>query len=246
MASPTIVDSVASTRGGSTTSHSITGPTSPTAGNLLIAFVGFNTVITPSTSSTGWTRLGFIQHASSASSVATTIAVFVGIAGTAGALVVSSSGSQQSASVMLEVSGHNGTAGVFMETTGSSSGTGTSSTISYPSLAPPTGMADYLAIAFASNATPIYVPAAPSGYAVTPTSGVPRSATGAAGANCGVFWRATTKFAGISPGTGTISSTDRWVATTLAVQPGTGGGTDPGGGTPTRKRGSFAHLVGAP
>ncbi len=87
---PVVMARSGGTDGSSTTSHTITLPASPVAGELLLVVIGGGANVTYSTSSSGWTVRG--QAAFNTGSYAS-IAVLAGIAGTAGALTVTTSGS---------------------------------------------------------------------------------------------------------------------------------------------------------
>lgn len=203
--------SVIARSGGTTaasTSHTATLPAGVTAGHLYVVVMGIDGVVTLSTATGGWTKLG-----QGAGTNGVTAGVFIGIAGTATTpLVITSSVSANGANNSWDIDGWSGTlADVKFGTATGAGSAGTS-----PALTPGFGALDYLWIVNCSaNSGANLATGAPASYTnfVSRTAGVT-----ATDGNTEVAERLNNT-ATETPGAFTRVITGGWECDTISIRP---------------------------
>lgn len=201
-------------------------PTGLADGQRLIIMAAGNGTTTLSTTSTGWTKIN--QSVGGSGTLASTLAVFAGVAGVAAnPFVLRSSVGAQMTAYTLSINGADNSVTPLLGFS-----TATSGQINPPALAlSPAG--EYLVLAVGTSTYGEYRPTgAPSGYS-GPYSG--QSATGISGTNV-AFGFAVVTGSTVDPGAFSGMTSTSWVGATVAVK---------AAPVATRRRGSFAHLVGA-
>lgn len=212
MAFPIVAATNGGNSGGNTTSHLVNLPTMPASvGSLLIVLFsvdGNPSVTWPS----GWSSL-FATANGSTNRLEARYRVADGTE--VGTITLTTSASEGSAHTTYRITGHNSStdppeAGI--------SATGTNTNPDPPSLTPTGGAKDYLWLAVQGNDGNRSTDAYPTNY----TNGINNRWASANGVGVGSA-RRLLNAASDNPGTFTISSSDDWVAQTLAVHPGNEG-----------------------
>lgn len=179
---------------------------SSTTGDLLFCEVVANGAVTPATASSGWTKLGQYQNASG-----DTLAIFIGISGTANSTLAVSGGSVHRAWNTRVIRNWSGT----LSNIEAASTTGNSTNPNPPSLTPTLGSRRYLWIA-------IGVAVQGSSWPTVPPTGFGDFAQSRCSATASTthvgFADSTARLEGttIDPGTFT-ATTQQWVAATVAI-----------------------------
>lgn len=203
--------SVIARSGGTTaagTSHTIVLPAGVTAGHLYLVVMGIDGLVTLTTATTGWVKVG-----QGAGSNGVTAGVFVGIAGTAVTpFVITSSTSSNGAHNSWDIDGWSGT----LADVGFATATGAGSAGTSPPLTPAGGALDYLWIVNCSaNSGANLATAAPAGFTnfVSRTAGV--TATDGNTEVAELLANTATE----TPGAWTRVVTGGWEADTISVKP---------------------------
>jgi hypothetical protein len=207
VAFPTVIARSGATTAAST-SHTITLPAGAAAGHLYLVVMGMDGLVTLSTVTGGWTKVG-----QGAGSNGVTAGVFAGIAGTATTpLVITSSTSADGAHNSWDIDGWSGTVANLSFATA----TGAGSAGTPPALTPAGGAKDFLWVVNCSaNSGALLPTAAPAGFSnfVSRTFG-----TAATDGNVGTA-ELSLNTATETPGAYTRTVSGGWECDTISIPP---------------------------
>lgn len=203
---PTVVSRSGGSSPTNETAHPITLPTGISIGELLLVFIAFDNITTPSTTSNNWVRLGFANAGGEGS-----LGAFVKKATGSDALSIASAGSEQSAHNSMRISNWSGDISKVFSTFASSV---SNSLPDPPVLSPSPGVDDYLWLVGAGTQAADQTTEPPTGF----SNYLPRT-SGSSISNAALAT------AEIKLTTGTLNpgafsgAEDEWNTVTIAIAP---------------------------